>query len=545
MKIRIILYCFIPILFGCKHEKFLFTEVSDDIGLKYHYPGNDYEELGAGIIVIDVNNDGWEDIFQASGIFKSKLWINNNGVFEDKTEDFNLQILDSMYVFGGSSGDYNNDGYTDLFIGNLGIKKLRGDGKPPILLKNVNGEYFEEDTLTIFPKNGSFHGCSWGDVNNDGFIDLYLPNYVEKFLAFKVPGPQKKSRYEPTCLENYFFLNHNGIRFTDATKEYNLNDSGCGLSSCFTDYDNDNDVDLMLVNDFAIWTLKGNRIFKNVGGKQKYEDISKKIGFYDEFYGMGIGPGDMDSDGILDYYLSNLGANRLMKNHIDTIINVSKEQGVDVELVNENKTGTSWSGIFLDINNDIKQDLYVSKGHLEIFENIVVLDENKMFLNKGTHYEDISNISGANDPCSQRGAATLDYDHDGDLDIVVGTIKMRRGEFGKLNQKIKVFRNNNRTKNNWIRIKLIGDSGVNRDCLGCSVTISLENNTKKIIREVDGGSGHSSQSSKILHFGLGSEKFAKNIEIQWLGKETQKIEKLKAGRVYEIFYKGDISIIDY
>ena len=89
-------------LFSCNKSEFLFTEISGEIGLNYQYPGNDHQDVGAGVIVLDVNNDGWEDIFQAAGIFKSKLWINDKGIFKDKTKDYNLQILDSIFVFGGS-----------------------------------------------------------------------------------------------------------------------------------------------------------------------------------------------------------------------------------------------------------------------------------------------------------------------------------------------------------------------------------------------------------------------------------------------------------
>ena len=571
MIIRLVIISFL--FLGCKSHNLLFTEVSNEIGLNYNYPGNDHQDVGAGIVIIDVNNDGWEDIFQAAGIFESKLWINEKGIFKDKSKEYNLQILDGMYVYGGTSGDFDNDGYTDLFIANLGIKRLRGDGKTPILLKNIGGKYFEKHTETVFPVNGNFNGCSMGDVNNDGFIDLYLPNYTRVMtINHNRKGREVFSSYNPTCMNNYLYVNDKGVKFKDLTIEYKLSDKGCGLSSCFTDFDNDNDVDLILLNDFGVWTHQGNRLFKNNQGEKPFQDVSNEMGFYREIYGMGIGPGDINNDGVLDYYLTNVGPNILMKNRIDTMINTAKVykahigienihsdsiineyiDSIDVIkdlrpgqgfLSNDYKISTSWSGLFMDINNDEWQDLFVSKGYLEMFLRVLKLDENNLYLNRQSVYEDVTQISGANDPTSQRGAAILDYDHDGDLDIVAGTIKMPRGEFGKIDQKIKVFRNNNQSRNKWIRIKLVGGKGVNYDCLGCSVTLST-NGVDKLIREVDGGSGHSSQSSKILHFGMGKSKYARDIEIQWLGRETQKIDKLKTGRVYEINYKGDIKILD-
>lgn len=558
------------VLFGCNKSEFLFTEISNEIGLNYQYPGNDHQDVGAGVIVLDVNNDGWEDIFQAAGIFKSKLWINDKGIFKDKTKEYNLDILDSIFVFGGTSGDFDNDGFTDLFIANLGIKVQRGDGKRPVLLKNIEGKYFEKMEIAVFPENGNFHGCSWGDINNDGFIDLYLPNYTKNMMVkHERIGRKVYSSYHPNCMDNYLFVNKNGILFEDMTQFYEVNNIGCGLSGCFTDFDNDNDMDLMLLNDFGVWTNKGNRLFKNNIEENKFEDISHQIGFYKEIYGMGIGPGDVNNDGVLDYYLTNVGPNRLMQNQIDTMINIAPKLRVQDGYINKDSVdtinkidsfdairdlspeqgysnnyniSTSWSGLFLDINNDEWQDLYVTKGYLEMFLKVLILDENNVYINRKSTFEDLTNISGANDPTSQRGAATFDFDHDGDLDIVTGTIKMTRGEFGKTDQKVKVFRNNNQSGNNWIRIKLVGGDGVNHDCLGCSVTLSSDGENKSI-REVDGGSGHSSQSSKILHFGMGKSKYARDIEIQWLGGETQKIDKLKTNKVYRIEYNQGITIL--
>ena len=138
-----------------------------------------------------------------------------------------------------------------------------------------------------------------------------------------------------------------------------------------------------------------------------------------------------------------------------------------------------------------------------------------------------------NDSLIYRGAATFDFDHDGDLDIIAGVLKSRRAEFAKTDQKIKLFRNDSENDNNWIGFKLIGAENVNKDCIGCSITIKNSNNEIQI-KEVDGGTGHSSQSSKILYFGLGKVEYAKDITIQWLGHSEMKIDDLKAGKVYKI-----------
>lgn len=509
----------------------IFKEVSDEVGINYIYPGNDHQEVGAGITIIDVNNDGWDDIFQAGGLFPSKLWLNEKGKFIDASAKYKLNSLDSMYVQGAVAGDFNNDGYEDLFIANYGIPSHIGDDMPPVLLKNIKGKYFKSVYQNDFQQKGNYPGAAWGDIDNDGFIDLYVFNYVE-YMEKKHDKAHTYFSYHPFCMENRFYQNINGKHFKEIAKDLDLNDKGCGLASTFTDFDNDNDVDLILLNDFGHWSNLGNKFYSNENGV--LIDITDSIGFQGKYYGMGVGPGDIDNDGDLDYYLTNIGRNYMHINNGHTFHEVGKDLQLDIEYVVDDKKGTSWSGIFFDMENDGDVDLFVSKGHLENFEKVVIKDENQLFINDGSgHFTNISIISGINDSLMQRGAATLDFDHDGDLDIVCGVIKDNRSDFAKLDQKIKLFENMNSSNNNWIGIQLVGKGNVNKSCLGCSVTIQDEINGKQI-REVDGGTGHSSQSSRLIYFGLGNETSAKNIEIQWLGHSISRIDELEAGHVYRI-----------
>ena len=537
VRIYFIYFLFIPYLVHPQN----FTEVSDASGMNYIYPGNDHQEAGAGVTILDVNNDGWDDVFQAGGIFSSKLWLNKHGVFVDVSEQYEITQLDSLFVMGAVSGDYNNDGFTDLFITNLSTLKSRGDNRPPVLLKNVEGNYFEPVFQEVFNEKGFYPSCSWGDYNNDGFIDLFVLNYIENMNTY-FDSTKHKFIYNPKCLRNKFYQNIEGEAFIDKSAYYQLDDIGCGLASCFTDYDNDNDVDLILLNDFAQWNNMGNLFYRNEFPNDKFFEISHELGFYDEFYGMSVGPGDIDNDGIFDYYLTNIGQNRLYKNEVDTMIEVGKKLNVDLTFDHDSVKTTSWSGLFFDLENDGDVDLFVTKGYLQSFEDVVVLDKNKIFKNKNGRFRDISKGSGIEDEIVQRGAAYFDFDHDGDLDLVTGVIKMRKGEFGKLEQKIKLYRNENKKKNKWIGIQLLGSNGVNSDCLGCSVSMTMRNG-KKQIREVDGGTGHSSQSTKTLYFGLGKQKYVYNIEIQWLGQETTTLKKIKSGHVYRVNRQGEIDIV--
>ncbi|MES2800693.1 MAG: CRTAC1 family protein [Bacteroidota bacterium] len=519
----------VPQLFSQK-----FKEVSFEMGLDYIYPGTDHQEIGAGVIVFDINNDGWDDIFQCGGTFPSKLWLNQEGKFTDVTKEYQIGFLQNLYVQGASAADVDNDGYEDLFIANKGTLEIRGDNCTPVFLKNMGGKYFKEMHQDVFNIIGDYAGCVWGDVNNDGFVDLYLLNYVF-YMGNDSDSLGQNTSYNPECLPNRFYINQQGKGFVETTAEWNLEDDGCGLAACFTDYDNDNDIDLMLLNDFGHFNHKGNRIFRNDYPAKGFTDFTDSLGFYREFYGMGVGPGDYDNNGTLDYYLTNIGRNYFFKNSISSFTEEAVQMKIDIEMATPTQKGTSWSGLFFDMENDADVDLYITKGYLESLERAVTKDENVLFENvSSSSFKNISKLSGLNDSLAQRGAAFIDFNHDGKLDIVTNEVKLSRGDFAKTDQKIKLFNNLSKAKNRWIAIKLVGSGTVNRSAVGSSVTLLAGDKIQ--MREVDGGSGHSSQSSKTLYFGLGKNKFASNITIQWLGGETRTIEKLKAGKVYEIKY---------
>lgn len=517
-----------------------FREVSNEVGIDYQFPGNDYQEVGAGVTVLDVNNDGWDDIFQAGGIFPSKLWLNQKGKFIDASAQYGLDKLSQLQVLGAAASDYDNDGFEDLFLGNMGKILRFGDNRPPVLLHNVKGERFEVVFEETFNEIGDYSGCVWGDVNNDGYSDLFVLNYVLSMGHDEENGDDGNLyNYNPTCLPNKLFLNQEGKGFVDIAPDLGLNDNGCGLAAVFSDIDNDKDQDLILLNDFGEWSHLGNRIFRNEYPKLEFTDISDTLGFYKEFYGMGVGPGDYNNDGFMDYYLTNIGRNYFFVNEGNTFSEKAEELGIAATYAKGGKKTTSWTGIFLDAENDGDLDLFVAKGFLESFEPVIVLDPNSFFLNNGDgSFSDISDVSGINDSLANRGAATLDFDHDGDLDIISGVIKMRRGDFAKLDQKIKLYENESQNRNNWIGIKLEGEGEINTSAVGCSVRFMI--GSKVYLKEVDGGSGHSSQSSRMLHFGLGKTKKIENIEIHWTNGETLVIDKLKAGRAYSIDPKGEI-----
>lgn len=519
-----------------------FEELSKELGVDYIYPGGHSQEVGAGVTIIDVNNDGWDDFFQSGGVYPSKLWLNKGGRFIDVTSQYGLDFLDNCIIQSVVAGDINNDGFEDLFVCNYGVGVNYGDSLFPTVLMNHKGKKFVKAMSNDFAFMGHFPSASFGDVNNDGFIDLYVADYVN-VMNEKQNEQNQNYGYDPICLPNRFFLNKGGKSFEEVTSIEGFQDDGCGLAVSFTDFDQDNDMDLILLNDFGGWNYKGNRIFRNNFPEFSFTDLSDSLGFYREVYGMGIGPGDFDRDGDLDYYITNIGPNFLFENKNGSLEDRAMELNLDVSFAEDSLAATSWSGIFFDYENDADLDLYVSNGNVFVSSpRTAILDPNQLFIydpEKG--FENKSKGSGINDVLSHRGAAIVDFDHDGKLDIISSLVMMNWGQFGGLDQGIKLYRNVNEAENNWIGIKLVGGGGVNKSCLGCSATLIQKD--YKLIKEVDGGSGHGSQSSRILYFGLGEDEIAQEILIKWLGKGETRLENLKAGKVYRVLQTGEISVV--
>ena len=515
----------------------LFKEVSDSIGIDYIYPGNDFQMAGGGLMVIDVNNDGWEDFFQSGGVFDSKLWINDHGTFSDGTKLYGLEALKGYFIQGAFCADYNNDGYQDFVIANYGVGIGQGDKHYPVILKNIKGKKFKLISLEGVVEKGNYSSACWGDLNNDGYSDLYLCNYVSAMGGI-MDSLGTEIGYDPICYENKLLINQKGKTFIESGKDYGVNDIGCGLAASFSDVDNDGDQDLLLLNDFGEWTHKGNVYYRNNFPESSFSDVTLEKGFSKEMYGMGIGKGDYDQDGDLDYYITNIGRNYLYKNNMGSLIDVAQKKDIDLTYVYDKVLGTSWSGLFFDYEFDGDLDLYVSKGNVAtLVPETTIKDPNVLFINENGLFIDSSSTSGVNDFLSHRGSVIFDYDHDGDLDVFSSVVKLTWSAYEGEDQKLKVYQNQSNT-NNFIGIKMIGSKGINRDCFSCRAL--FDHNNKSMLKEVDGGSGQASQSSRILYFGLGASKKLNKLTTIWPDSTKNVFKDLDAGFIYEVRPNGKI-----
>lgn len=527
----LLLLCFSPWFLQAQNRSFV--EVSDKIGMDYRYPGNDFQMAGGGVTIIDFNKDGWEDVFQAGGVFPSKLWMNQEGLFVDFTDKLNLNSLSGYFIQGTVAADLNNDGFEDLIVANYGTGMSRGDHYFPVILINKKGKSFEIKSLENSLPQGNYSSVVVSDVNQDGLTDIFYTNYVAQMGAL-YDSLGNTVGYNPSCYPNKLLLNKGNFTFQEVSKEWGLDDSGCGLAATFTDLNEDSYPDLLLLNDFGEWTKLGNKCYMNNFPKLGFTDVSTKVHFTSEMYGMGVGKTDLNKDGTFEYYLTNIGKNQFLSFENNQFSDFADSLNLSEYKSTDKKMSTSWTPVFFDFDFDGDEDLYLTKGNVAtLVPPAKIKDPNKFYLNENGSFKDLSDSVGLNDVLSHRGAVFTDFDHDGDLDLISSVVKLPWAAFQGLDQKIKVYENQS-AFGNWIGIKLIGQKEINADAFGVIVKLYTKDG-KIITKEVDGGSGQASQSSKILYFGLGNTTDFEKIEIYWSKEKIQTLSSLKLNQVNVIY----------
>lgn len=528
---KTVLVTLLVIQTGILFAQISFKEVSDQRGLNYIYPGNDFQMAGGGLTIIDINNDGWEDLFQAGGVFPSKLWLNNKGQFVDASETFRLNFLDGYFIQGAVAADYDKDGFTDLAIANYGTGMGRGDKKVPCIMRNVNGKYFEPVLLDQLLPLGNYASACWGDVNNDGWIDLYLCNYIQSMGGIQNELGQEIG-YNPTCYENKLLINLAGKGFQEAAATYGISNPGCSLASRFHDVDNDGDLDLLVLNDFGIWTGEGNAYYENLFPENRFENKSVSSGFDTKMYGMGIGIGDFKNKGEHHFYITNIGENQLLHFQSGKFVDEATALHVDLTFVKDSLRGTSWTPIFVDVDFDGDLDLFVSKGNVAtLVPKTVIRDPNVFFENRNGTFVEIGATVGLNDPLSHRGSVITDFDHDGDIDLISSVVKLPWAAFANLEQKIKLYENTSK-HGNYVAVKLKPATASNADAFGATITF-IHGKTRQT-HVLDAGSGQASQSTRITYFGLEKDQKLEAVEIKWPDGSSQRFTNLAANKIHEL-----------
>ncbi|WP_114748505.1 FG-GAP-like repeat-containing protein [Pleomorphovibrio marinus] len=513
-----------------------FTDVTQQAGIDHAF--EIFQGIfGGGAAVLDFDNDGFEDVFITGGEGMDALYRNNgDGTFTDITEDAGFEDLEGVITQGAIGADVNKDGLVDLFITTIAkVANGRFEATSNFLYINTGNGKFVNRTRSYGLDQITFStGAAFGDINNDGYPDLYVSNFFNRFGGRLDEKMGVISEGDRAPAHDLLYLNSGGGRFIEVSETYGFSHTGFGFGGVFTDYDNDGDMDLIVINDFG-YQATPNLLYRNEFPKQEFTDVSKAMGFDLAINAMGVGIGDFNMDGWLDYFISNIASSPLLVSQgkrDQPFQNKTRELGTshpNLHTLDGREVSTiSWGANFFDYDNDMDLDLFVANGCLNptIFPNpnLILENFNGQFILNGPSL-------GLSDASIGRGSVTFDFDNDGNLDLlVVNQTKIGNSEMPFTNFGVKLYRNEG-FGNNWLKVKLRGRKS-DRNGIGSRVEAYAQG--KKLIREIDGGSSHISQNSTIAHFGLAQLDRVDSLYVRWIGGDVQRFYDVDVNQLLEI-----------
>ncbi|MEL6865087.1 MAG: FG-GAP-like repeat-containing protein [Bacteroidota bacterium] len=502
-----------------------FNEVSNNVGISTEYLN--LLAIGGGAAFFDYDNDGWEDVWITRGLQPDKLYRNNgDGTFSDVSSII-IQFAGAN-TMGVATADLNNDGYREVLLTTF-------IGFPNVLLKNNGDGTFTDisESSGLSAYDAWSMAASFGDVNMDGLLDLYIGNYILNPVTL-TDSLGNITGFAHDCSPNWLFVNE-GLDADDSPSFSLMDDSttvsnaGCTLANTFSDFNSDKDPDLLVVNDFGEWIIP-NVLLDNNAPQPGFTDISLQSDMGTPMNGMGVAIGDYDQDGDLDYYMTDIGINDLFENQSNnTFIEKAAETGVEDTFVDSLLT-VGWGTFFADLDNDTDLDLFVTNGYTPTSDLLPgnPSNPNRLYINQLAEsqqaiFTDASVESGINDPQKGRGCAYADFDKDGDLDYIVVNVNAGTGAI----EPVLFYENSLDNDNNWLQVKLVGQS-TNRDAFGTQMRIVVGDKSWQY--EIDGGSSHASQNSSVAHFGLGTTNQVDSLYIYWPRSETQILTELEINK---------------
>ncbi|MGG5487369.1 FG-GAP-like repeat-containing protein [Gaetbulibacter sp. PBL-D1] len=461
-----------------------FSDQASNIGLGFS-SGN--TPFGSGITFCDYDNDGWDDITLASQAGTALRFFKNvNGVFVEEvliSPQITSQVKQVNWV------DIDNDGDKDLYM----TSNVSGNR----LFVNNGSMSFHEVTSTCgLPTNNIFtYGASWGDYNNDGYLDVFLSN---RDVTGVVP--------------NYLYKNNGDGTFVNVSNLVGILEvSDLSFCSAFFDYDKDGWQDIYVSNDRVD---NPNVLYKN-NGDGTFTDVSVNTGTNLYIDAMSVTIDDYNNDGWLDIYVTNTPSGNvlLQNNNGETFTNVASTAGVLFNSI-------GWGAVFLDAENDMDLDLYVSG---EFNGSVPGFLSAAFYENNGSGFFSIpTNVGFVNDYRKSFSNAIGDIDNDGFPDIAVNNIN---------NENIFIWENQTVSSNNWLKVKLQGTVS-NRDGIGSLIEISI--NGEKQYRYTLCGEGYLSQNLGIEIFGLADNTIVDYVKVTWLSGIVDVINNVNANQVLEI-----------
>lgn len=533
--------CFGATLLGAEATPgFRFTDITKSSGIHFDHHsgafGRKYlpETLGPGCAFIDYDNDGFQDILfidgmdwpgHSSGGKHGSLHLyrnNRNGTFTDVTRQAGLDV--ELYGLGVAVGDYNNDGFTDIYVTTVGQNRLfRNTGR---------GKFIDVTRQSGLSDRRSFSTSSlWFDYNRDGWLDLFVCNYVrwspEVDIFCSADGKQKsyctpEAYHGTTC---WLFRNRGDGTFEDVTATSGLFDSSSkSLGVAFLDYDNDNWPDLFVAND-----TQPNKLYRNQRNGT-FQEVALRAGIAFSAdgkarAGMGVDVADFDNSGRSSVVITNFDREMLALYRSSTN-GEFKDLAPGSNLGPDTRHSLGFGCFFFDANLDGNLDLLVVNGHIDDVVQRVTdtpyAQRPHLFLNDG--HGDLHDVAdrlggGFANPKIGRGAAYGDIDNDGDLDVLITT---NRGP-------AYLYRNDQLSRNRSVRFRLVGTKS-NRSGIGALVRMFYGD--LKGSRRVKSGSSYLSQSELPVTFGVGQHKVVDRVVIEWPSGRVEDFKNLAAGRAY-------------
>jgi hypothetical protein len=507
------------------------------------------------VAVLDFNNDGRPDIYlvngstieaeRGNGKAANSALFKNLGYwqFEDVTAKSGLS--NGRWGMGVATADFNNDGFTDIFVGNYGKSRLYKN--------NGNGTFTDVAESLGVKLDGWHNGASFGDFNKDGRLDLFVPSYLEFQIDNLPPSPlsvkDKKGgsnfcqfRGEPVMCgprglkggKDKLFVQAKDGTFEEAGDKLGVNDDGnyYGFSSVFADIDDDRDLDLLVVNDST-----PKQLYLNDGGK--FEEFGYPSGLAlnengREQAGMGLGVGDFNNDLRVDFHITNFSddSNTLYRNDGGgNFTDVTFQAGLGEASI----PFLGWGTSFLDFDNDGWKDVIVGNGHVyplvDDFQwGTSFAQQMLLFRNLGADAKNrvrFERVGAAPKTALAeshiaRGLAVADFDGDGFLDVISNNI----------DDKPSLLKNISKRGQNWLRIQLVGSGSSPKDAVGAVVIATAGKLTQRF--DLVSGAGYASQNEQIVHFGLGPAKKLDSIKILWPDGSTETVKTDKFNTVIKI-----------
>jgi hypothetical protein len=499
------------------------------------------ETMGSGVALFDYDNDGRLDLFlinaapltdsmatdaipQKTGpAYWNRLYHQkSDGTFEDVTEKAGLQGVG--YGMGVAVGDYDNDGYEDLYVTAYGSNRLYHN--------NGNGTFSDVTEKAGVAGSGWSTSAAWVDLDNDGLLDLVVLRYLKWDFKDIFCGEHREG-YRAYCHPDLFqpisplvYHNDGNGKFSEVSAAAGLSKPGKGLGIAMADYDRDGHVDLFVANDSMsefLYHNKKNGTFEELG-------LASEVavdGDGHTYAGMGVDFADYDNDGFPDLVVTDLANQKYALYHNNGNGNFSYATDAS-GLGRMTQMHSGWGVRFFDYDNDGWKDLIIAQGHdLDTIElqspQFRYREPMLLARNSGRRFVDVSANAGSvfSYPWVARGLATGDIDNDGRMDAVVTT------NDGQAH----ILHNDTSTANHWLILRLVGHNS-NRDAIGAEIEVVTAKGSQFAI--VTTASSYLSSSDKRVHFGLGADKASQTVKIHWPSGILQTLSNVPGDQILQV-----------